>query len=760
VDGAGPDVAPLFDALFRHATNCVLFTRTDGTVLRANPAACKALARSEEEILREGRGGLVVPDASALRILEERTRTGVATGELTFRRPDGSTFAAEVTTTVLPRATDDEYAYVIFQDVTGLRRSEASARARDAQIRAYFDSPAVGVAVTSPGKGWLDVNDRVCSMLGYSREELSRLTWLEMTHPDDIAADVAEFNRLVSGESDSYSLDKRLIRKDGTVVWVLLSVSCARAPDGRVEYFVAILRDIGKRKEAEELLRASERRFRTMADGAPVLIWTAGPDKSCNWFSQPWLAFTGRTMAQEQGNGWAEGVHPDDLPGCLATYVDHFDRREPFTMEYRLRRHDGVFRWLIDSGSPLVNESGAFTGYIGSCIDITAHKESESALAASKEELRIQQERLDLAAKSGKLGLWDLDLVTDQAWRTPQHDRLFGYEELQPTWGYEICLRHVTPEDRPIFQRAFEEAYVTGRLSFELRIDPARGPQRWIAADGEVFRDQTGKPIRMMGTVLDVTESRGLQAQLAQAARLAAMGTLVAGVAHEINNPLAGELANQGLALEVVQDVRDRLLGSAPFDRVAEGRRLEEVVEALADAEAGGRRIARIVKDLTTFGRPDPRRTRVRLIEVVDESMRWLAATVTTTANLRVDDHSAPDVIASSGQIEQVLVNLVTNAAKAMPEGKRGEIVVRLGPGSPGMSRLEVIDQGTGMSRTVVDRIFDPFFTTRQVGQGTGLGLAISHAIVTAHGGTLTVQSEVGKGSAFRVELPVAGAEA
>jgi two-component system NtrC family sensor kinase len=292
------------------------------------------------------------------------------------------------------------------------------------------------------------------------------------------------------------------------------------------------------------------------------------------------------------------------------------------------------------------------------------------------------------------------------------------------------------------------------------RVDGA-GPDVAPLFDG-LFRHATNCVlfIRTDGTVRDVTESRGLQAQLAQAARLAAMGTLVAGVAHEINNPLAGELANQGLALEVVQDVRDRLLGSAPFDRVAEGRRLEEVVEALADAEAGGRRIARIVKDLTTFGRPDPRRTRVRLIEVVDESMRWLAATVTTTANLRVDDHSAPDVIASSGQIEQVLVNLVTNAAKAMPEGKRGEIVVRLGPGSPGMSRLEVIDQGTGMSRTVVDRIFDPFFTTRQVGQGTGLGLAISHAIVTAHGGTLTVQSEVGKGSAFRVELPVAGAEA
>jgi signal transduction histidine kinase len=392
--------------------------------------------------------------------------------------------------------------------------------------------------------------------------------------------------------------------------------------------------------------------------------------------------------------------------------------------------------------------------------DITDIKQAEAALLASKEELQLQKARLDAAAVSGKLGLWDLDLVAGTAWRTPQHDRMFGYDEAQPTWGYELWRRHVSPADWPVLRRAFEEAHVSGHLRCEVRIAPTRGPQRWVAVDGEMFRDETGKPIRMMGTVKDVTDARGLQAQLAQAARLTAMGTLVAGVAHEINNPLAGELANQGLAMEVVQDVKDRLLGSTPLDREAEGRLLEDVLDALKDAEIGGRRIARIVKDLSNFGRPDPRRTRVRLMDVVDESMRWLHATVKSTASIRVENQSAPDVIASAGQLEQVLVNLVTNASKATPEGQQREIVVRLGPGTPGMARVEVIDQGMGIAPALMDRIFDPFFTTRQVGQGTGLGLSISHAIVAAHEGTLTVQSEVGKGSTFRVELPAAPAEA
>ena len=129
-------------------------------------------------------------------------------------------------------------------------------------------------------------------------------------------------------------------------------------------------------------------------------------------------------------------------------------------------------------------------------------------------------------------------------------------------------------------------------------------------------------------------------------------------------------------------------------------------------------------------------------------------------ATVTVDDLGAPDVVAAAGQIEQVLVNLVTNAANATPPGKRDVIRIRLGPGAPGMARLEVTDHGSGISPTTLRRIFEPFFTTRPVGKGTGLGLAICHAIVTAHGGTLTVETEVGRGSTFRVELPAAPADA
>src|SRR5690606_12114263 len=118
---------------------------------------------------------------------------------------------------------------------------------------------------------------------------------------------------------------------------------------------------------ADALLRESESRFRTLADSAPVLVWMAGLDKEGTYFNRPWLEFRGRTLQQEQGHGWLDGVHPDDYQRCVNTYFTAFDAREPFRMDYRLQRHDGTYRWVIDTGIPRYEADGTFAGYIGSC---------------------------------------------------------------------------------------------------------------------------------------------------------------------------------------------------------------------------------------------------------------------------------------------------------------------------------------------------------------------------------------------------------
>jgi PAS domain S-box-containing protein len=347
-------------------------------------------------------------------------------------------------------------------------------------------------------------------------------------------------------------------------------------------------------------------------------------------------------------------------------------------------------------------------------------------------------------------------------------NQMRGKEAKDPAWRF---LREDGSEmpfaEFPVNQVASTHSPVVHQVVGMDR--PATGDRAWALVNAyPTFRGPEDL-LSIVVTFVDITrlkqaeqDLRESQARLSLASRLAAMGTLVAGVAHEINNPLAAELSGQGLALEVAREAREQLRSGASIDPAAKLRELDGVIEALEDAQEAGQRVARIVRDMAAFASPGPRRTRVQLADVVDAAMRWLPTSVHQAATVSVEHRDAPDIMASGGQVEQVVVNLITNAAKATPPGTRGEILVRTGPGSQGMARLEVIDHGTGIEPGILDRIFEPFFTTRRVGEGkgSGLGLAVCHAIATSHGGTLTVASEVGKGTTFRLELPAAPSEA
>ncbi len=157
---------------------------------------------------------------------------------------------------------------------------------------------------------------------------------------------------------------------------------------GAYLYSVHILDDVTDSRRAEKMLQENEQNYRTLADSAPALIWASGTDHLCNYFNRPWLEFTGRTLEQELGNGWAAGVHPDDLRHCLDVYNSAFERREPFSMEYRLRRHDGEYRWMRDDGCPRYDSDGNFIGYLGYLMDITGRRQAEQALRESEETYR------------------------------------------------------------------------------------------------------------------------------------------------------------------------------------------------------------------------------------------------------------------------------------------------------------------------------------------------------------------------------------
>ena len=284
-------------------------------------------------------------------------------------------------------------------DITERKRMEEINRNAQELMAAVFNSvPGLLYLYTEDGR-LIQWNRQHELMTGYSAEELLNFRardWFDEANWDIAATTIAKvFN-------EGYAQTEAILNLKNGQQLPIFATGSRVLIDGK-PHMVGIAIDISMLKKAEALLRESEARFRTVADTAPVLIWMAGPDKLCNFFNQGWLDFTGRTFEQEQGNGWAESVHPDDLAGCLKIYGAAFDARRPFTMEYRLRHHDGEYRWITDRGIPRFEADGTFLGYIGSGTDLTDLKRAEMEALRSRAEVAHLSRVAMLGEMSGSL---------------------------------------------------------------------------------------------------------------------------------------------------------------------------------------------------------------------------------------------------------------------------------------------------------------------------------------------------------------------
>lgn len=387
------------------------------------------------------------------------------------------------------------------EDVTERKRAAE-------RFRLVFEAAPSGmVMVDSDGKIIL-VNSRTEKLFGYKREELIGQS-IEILVPEASRARLVELRRAyfahLVARPMGIAQELYVERKDGTRFPVEIGLNPIETEEG--SWVLGSIVDITERRRAEARLRESEERFRNMADTAPVLIWVAGPDKRCTFFNKIWLEFTGRAMEQELGHGWAEGVHATDFDRCIASYSEAFDARRPFRMEYRLRRADGEYRWMLNEGVPRFSPDGSFAGYIGSCVDVTEKRRAEEE----------RQKFVSLADRSLEfISMCDIDFKPFYVNGAGMH--LVGLANLEAACRVKI-QDYFFPEDQSfITNEFFPRVLREGHGEVEIRFRHFKtGEAIWMLYNVFNIFDVRGTHVGWATVSIDITQRKKADGALREA---------------------------------------------------------------------------------------------------------------------------------------------------------------------------------------------------------------------------------------------------
>ena len=723
-------------------------------------------ARGHEEY---GLYGGIHPDGRPFAPHEYATAQALLTGrsvqqlEYLYRRGDGRVTQLSVNAAPVSLSGEATDAIVCtFIDIDARRAAEQALREGEKRLRLAQEAGKVGsweYDVAQARTFWSPYTYRL-----YGRDPETWTTtlesWLSLVHPDDRASAEANALRALADGQAAYH-EFRAVLPDGSVRAILSRYQPETDEGGRVVRVLGADIDITDLRTAEAALVESEARFRDMADGAPVMVWVTDPDGQCLYLNRLWHAFTGQQPGEGLGLGWLDATHPEDRPAAEREFLEANRRQGPFRTEYRLRRSDGTYRWVIDAATPRFSAEGTFLGYVGSVIDITDHKEIEDRLKSSEERFRT------LANLVPSL-VW---LAGPDGGITYLNDRWYEYSGQTPENAMpDGWTRAVHPDDAAAVETAWSKALGSGEpYSMEIRFRRHDGVYRWYVARALPLRDKAGRITGWFGTDtdihdlktaeetlralnasleervrLEVAERQRVQDALLQAQKTEALGQLTGGVAHDFNNLL------QALA-GCLHMIERRAVGDAG---------VRPIIEAGFQAVDRG---TKLVQQLLTFARrqvlhPEPVAVRDRIHAMSDLLNRALRADI--RLNLDLSPGLWPAMV-DPLQFEMALINLVVNARDAMPGGGTVTIAARnmVRPagdpvGLPGeFVQVSVADTGCGMAPEVIARAFDPFFTTKEVGKGTGLGLSQVYGLAVQSGGTAWIESAPDRGTTVMILL-------
>jgi PAS domain S-box-containing protein len=640
-------------------------------------------------------------------------------------------------------------------------------------------------------------------MWGYEVDEFLHQSFVPLAHPDDLPTILADNQQIFDTGEKRSGLEFRTKHKDGSWFWVTCNNSPIKDEQGQVIGLRGIARNISDHKATEAALRESEQRFRDVTEAAGEYIWEIDAKANYTYVTEKSTQVKGYSPEQLLGRKPTEFMPPEDIEPVRAILLKAAARKSSFTLQHRDILPTGEVVWEEVNGIPLLNDRGEIVGYRGTGLSITDRKAAEQALQRSQVERMHQQQTLRSILDSAPIWIWMVNthgkilfinttFCTDVAipeslfLAADHYQDVLGEAAINCVKSDQACLA----QDAPFY---FTE-------TFQL----ADGQEHILETIKTPVKGEDGQIIGVIGLGIDVTQQRQMEAmiqeknrslsetlqelqqaqlRMIQGEKMSALGNLVAGVAHEINNPVGCIVGNVDAAQDYINDLLGIIdlyhekfpqpgaeiedeLETVDLDYVRED--LPKLIRAMKD---GGDRIKAISKSLRTFSRADADMKQLfNLHEGIESTVlilrhRLKANDQRPAIEVITNYGNIPNIECFPGQLNQVFMNILANAIDALDESNQGRSFaeVQANPNritiqttlEDNQVKIMIADNGPGMPEAVKDRIFDHLFTTKGVGKGTGLGLAIAQQIIVEkHGGAIVVNSEVDKGTEFIMTLP------
>jgi PAS domain S-box-containing protein len=603
------------------------------------------------------------------------------------------------------------------------------------QLRAMLDLAPIGLAQFDSSGHFLLVNDRLCEILGCTRDYALSRTFQELTFPEDLPHCLQLTGRLAAREIPSYCVEKRFVRPDESVVWTRITVSAARHADGSVDYFIGAAEDITAHVAATEALRLAEERLRTAVDASGIGTFRFDVRRNAMEWADGMQRVFGSSTAVTLAE-FFERIHPDDREQVMNAYVRSSTDGSDFEEEFRSVWPDGSVHWLHDRARMFPGDDGRPAYIIGAITDVSRFKSLEDALRRNEAEFRTLANTIPQLA-------WITDRDANRSWFNARWCSYFGCstDEMQGT-GW---LRVHDPERATEVLEGQRRAFRAGEAwEATVRLRGKDGQYRWFLSRAMPVREADGSTTRWIGTNTDITDRLDAEQRLGEllerAQHARSLREQVLGlVAHDLRNPVHTIMMASGAMLDFPLSEDERRAQLALIKRCAWG--MERLIGDLLD-------VSRI--DAGTFA---VKRQRTGVPPIVADVLsqfeeRATAAGIVLTA--RVSD-DLPEIVADHQRLVQALSNLVSNALRFTKRDGRIELGARL---EGAAVELSVQDDGAGIKPEHLASVFDRFWQADRTSGGAGLGLAIVKGIAESHDGRVRAESRPGRGSTFTLSLP------